>query len=106
MTPRGSEFGTAGLGGIAAPADRMVDSQWPLPPAIGHFGGIVLLGTVLLEMVAAAIQALTEPAGPSLVGTQGGPLPLRAPHDADLATRDLRAKATYDAVGARVVIAR
>ena len=27
-------------------------------------------------------------------------------HDADLATRDLRAKATYDAVGARVVIAR
>jgi toxin FitB len=26
-------------------------------------------------------------------------------HDADLATRDLRAKATYDAVGARVVIA-
>jgi toxin FitB len=27
-------------------------------------------------------------------------------HDADLATRDLRAKATYEAVGARVVIAR
>jgi hypothetical protein len=27
-------------------------------------------------------------------------------HDADLATRDLRAKATYDAVGARIVIAR
>jgi hypothetical protein len=26
-------------------------------------------------------------------------------HDADLATRDLRAKATYEAVGARVVIA-
>jgi hypothetical protein len=26
-------------------------------------------------------------------------------HDVDLATRDLRAKATYDAVGARVVIA-
>jgi hypothetical protein len=26
-------------------------------------------------------------------------------HDADLATRDLRAKATYTAVGARVVIA-
>jgi toxin FitB len=26
-------------------------------------------------------------------------------HDADLATRDLRAKATYDAVGARVIIA-
>lgn len=27
-------------------------------------------------------------------------------HDADLATRDLRAKATYEAVGARVVVAR
>lgn len=27
-------------------------------------------------------------------------------HNADLATRDLRAKATYEAVGARVVIAR
>ena len=27
-------------------------------------------------------------------------------HDADLATRDLRAKATYDAVGARVILAR
>ena len=26
-------------------------------------------------------------------------------HDADLATRDLRAKATYEAVGARVVVA-
>lgn len=27
-------------------------------------------------------------------------------HDADLATRDLRAKATYEAVGARVIVAR
>lgn len=27
-------------------------------------------------------------------------------HDAELATRDLRAKATYEAVGARVVLAR
>lgn len=27
-------------------------------------------------------------------------------HDAELATRDLRAKATYEAVGARVVVAR
>jgi hypothetical protein len=27
-------------------------------------------------------------------------------HDTDLATRDLRAKATYEAVGARVIIAR
>jgi hypothetical protein len=26
-------------------------------------------------------------------------------HDADLATRDLRAKATYDAIGARVIVA-
>jgi predicted nucleic acid-binding protein len=27
-------------------------------------------------------------------------------HNADLATRDLRAKATYETVGARVIIAR
>jgi toxin FitB len=27
-------------------------------------------------------------------------------HDAELATRDLRAKATYEAVGARVIVAR
>jgi hypothetical protein len=27
-------------------------------------------------------------------------------HDADLATRDLRAKATYEVVGARVIVAR
>lgn len=27
-------------------------------------------------------------------------------HDADLATRDLRAKDTYEAVGARVIVAR
>jgi len=27
-------------------------------------------------------------------------------HDADLVTRDLRAKATYEAVGARVIVAR
>ena len=27
-------------------------------------------------------------------------------HNADLATRDLRAKATYEAVGARVIVAR
>ena len=79
MTPPGSEFGTADLGGMPAPSDRMGDSQWPLPQAIAYFGAIVLLGTVLLEMVAAAVQALTEPAGPSLVGTQGGPLPLRPP---------------------------
>jgi hypothetical protein len=55
------------------------ESKFTIVQAIVSGGGIALLGTAVLEMIAAAIQALTEPAGPIFVGGQSGFSPLKLP---------------------------
>jgi hypothetical protein len=69
MTPPGSDVDP----------NQQVRESRPVVQAIVHGGAMALLGTAVLEMIAAAIQGLTEPAGPIFAGGQTGSLPLKLP---------------------------
>jgi hypothetical protein len=74
MTLPGSDVDPTQLGSTPRPRRAAV-----VPQAIADVVGIALLGTVVLEMVAGAIQALTERAAPIFAGGQIAGLPLRVP---------------------------
>ncbi len=102
MTPPGSDFDPLQPDGGPRPLRPAVFPRFRVRHPIADVGCLALLGAAVLEMVAAATQALTEPAAPIIGVGQIGRLPVPTPAISFTVSDRL---ATFARAGANLTVA-